>query len=648
MPAFPVGPLDRAYDNGPVQAGDLLFHSNTPEALAVPRGVREALCTQVDAGVRALRHGGAEIGGLLVALNNPDGPVTVEETVAIPLQYRFGPSFRLSASDFEFLERAIATIQSHKDRTVVGCYRSWIRGDVRLRDSDFELFSAIERFCKSYADFRFFMVLTPVSRREVTVEVAVLHEGTWDNWDSCKVPALPTTSLIAVPPPVVLPAPVPPPASQPEPLSPAAASAPALAPAPTPPPAPPPPPEPLALAPAPAPHAVAPEPTPGPAIPPRRRVPAWVYVAAGFSLLAAAAWTYGWMRVRQTAPPPQVSAPATLAGAGTGFSARLEGALWKLTWNRDAVAAMRAEAAVLSIQDGDDHQRIPLAKADLSAGAVFYSPRSRDLLFGLTVQVPGTQPVEEQIRVLAPVRASADPPPTSSGPATRPVQAPGSAATIVGADRQVRVLRPFTEPVASATGAPPNPATPTEALLPPALPPPGDGAVGRTGAAGALLFQAPAAPPRRPEIAMVPAPVPAPLLSTPVSIPSSAPASQNPAAATPPAPKNVAPPPAAGGSAARPAQPPVAAVNSVAPKPIHKVRASAIAAAGEPTTFQVQVGIDATGKVVKVEPLGLNAVNFRLAHAAIVAARAWRFEPARENGRAVPGEATLTFQFSRK
>jgi TonB family protein len=61
------------------------------------------------------------------------------------------------------------------------------------------------------------------------------------------------------------------------------------------------------------------------------------------------------------------------------------------------------------------------------------------------------------------------------------------------------------------------------------------------------------------------------------------------------------------------------------------------------------VQIDVRGRVVSAAPVkkphgGLDAY---LASTAVQAARQWRFEPARENGRAVPGSQTIHFVFER-
>jgi|SRR5215469_2832540 len=65
-----------------------------------------------------------------------------------------------------------------------------------------------------------------------------------------------------------------------------------------------------------------------------------------------------------------------------------------------------------------------------------------------------------------------------------------------------------------------------------------------------------------------------------------------------------------------------------------------------PVSIEIQVEIDAAGKVVSATPLGnLTAVQKLLAPQAVDAARRWRFEPARKNGEAVESESLLKFNF---
>jgi Gram-negative bacterial TonB protein C-terminal len=122
----------------------------------------------------------------------------------------------------------------------------------------------------------------------------------------------------------------------------------------------------------------------------------------------------------------------------------------------------------------------------------------------------------------------------------------------------------------------------------------------------------------------------------------------------PPAPALApAPPPTAAPKPARSVPPKSTSAKIIEPKVIY--RAPPVVAAGirprikSTVTIDVRVQIDVRGRVVSAAPInrppaGLDAY---LASTAVQAARQWRFEPARQNGRAVPGSQTIHFVFER-
>ena len=65
--------------------------------------------------------------------------------------------------------------------------------------------------------------------------------------------------------------------------------------------------------------------------------------------------------------------------------------------------------------------------------------------------------------------------------------------------------------------------------------------------------------------------------------------------------------------------------------------------------IEVHVKIDATGRVTSATPVGKRhaGIDTYLAGRAVEAAKAWRFDPARDNGKAVPGEQTIRFPFGK-
>lgn len=324
----------------------------------------------------------------------------------------------------------------------------------------------------------------------------------------------------------------------------------------------------------------------------RRR---WLYPAI-VTVVAAGTFAGLWFRANglQPAAPPNAEPPR--AAAALGLSARREGAAWRLAWDGETVAKLMPAGAALLVRAGGDEQRVPLTAGDLAAGTVLTPTQGSDILFTLSVEPSGGGEVQEQIRVLDPNAGLPAPP-------------------------QVRPATPARTPLPAAKRIPP------------------------AGVAGPAADRA--APARR-QVSTVHA-------ATPQAI--ELPEPQQPQRGTPdvtalktelarvpqdapraPAPAPVAPPPAT--SAAQPVyQPPKAIRKVVARKP-------PMATISRPVEVRLRVEVDARGKVSKVTALNKTATNARFVDSAVAAARFWQFEAARENGRAVPGEAVLTFRFA--
>jgi TonB family protein len=571
--------------------GGLVFCEDSTSPLVVSKALMEVVCNQVNEGVWALpRGGGVEVGGLLIGAKSAGSRVTVERIVPITTEHRFGQAFHLSPTDLGGLEQTIASAHQEQSRSVVGFYRSRTRGDAIPRESDQEILNTLARVHPGYEiDFRFFLIFTPLSKSVVEISIAQRRDGGWHEWREVKLRTEPMAFISDV--------------SETD-SSLERAKYPGLAL------------EPAAVRP--------PLSAPAPPAPPRPQERAgnkprfWLYGAIALVIVAAATGANFWITTHPSEPAPLPKAAPPAESLRTGFAANPEGSMWKLTWNRDAVAALHANGAVLSIRDGANEQRVSLTEADLSTGTVFYTPQTGSLLFSLILLTPGSLPVEEHVRVLEAVRAS-------TKPAEPTVQ--------IQLDHQkLRTLRPFSDtsqPVGRKTAA-------LEIAAPPVLPAANGAALN---ASIQLPMQVPAAPPSR-EAAVVSTPLP----QTPAPVPVSAPIPQTPAAATtaPPLPQTPV------GAAAQTLQPvPAKQPGYIAPKPIRQMSAMLPADAHATTsmTVQLRVEIDASGKVGKVTPTGRNATNFKLMDAAIRAAKFWVFEPAQENGHAVPSEIVLNFHF---
>ena len=81
---------------------------------------------------------GAEIGGLLFGKRRTDGAIAfeVDGCEELPCEYRFGPSYKLSESDYRRLSERLVQLPLEGSDTVIGLYRSYTGGDVALDQAD--------------------------------------------------------------------------------------------------------------------------------------------------------------------------------------------------------------------------------------------------------------------------------------------------------------------------------------------------------------------------------------------------------------------------------------------------------------------------------------------------------------------------------
>src|SRR4029077_18984035 len=107
----------------------------------------------------------------------------------------------------------------------------------------------------------------------------------------------------------------------------------------------------------------------------------WMYVIAGI----LAIWTAGLYLSGGKEPWRSFPTAPAKAVPRLEFSATFESPVWRLSWNRAAMDALKPVRAVLSIQDGAVQQEVPFTASDLSSGTAFYTPQGGDLNFGLRV-----------------------------------------------------------------------------------------------------------------------------------------------------------------------------------------------------------------------------------------------------------------------
>lgn len=634
-------------------AEDLVFGEEGRPSLVIPKALIAQIWAQVTEGTRMLsRGGGLEVGGLLVGPKVRGGKVAIDEIIPVAIEYEHGPSFQMSATDLERIGPAVEAVQDDPSKVVVGVYRSRTRGDGTLRESDLEIFDAIQHAHTSYdADFRTCLVLAPVAESTALACIAVRYGGGWHEMQPFTLRSNPL-AIIAMPPANAL-LPISRNLHSEEPTAPAVVSTAAMQ---------------TVTDRAPerrvtervAEHRVTehrlterrpPEPRiaePHPpesdetssaadwmrALPPRF----WLYAGAVLVLIFGFFLYRGFKK-----PAAPVTRVETASNTHLGFSATREGPVWRLSWDRAAMDALNPVGAVLSIEDGGYDQQVPLAPPDLASGTLFYTPQSSDLTFRLRIDRGGSH-IEEDVRVLEAPRLGARPSerapqvipnrqsPGQTLPAGRATALPNAQPPTAAVTPAPRKFTPPTATQAPIASAPETPSPPPAMVL--AVP------VAPTITPRANLDVAAAPPP--------PTPVPTPPV-TPPATPAAPRITPTPTSTTTAA--TQAPPTNAPNTTKAPATPPtapapVAKANYVGPKPIQQVRPQAPPnTASGISQVQVLVEIDATGKVTMATPVGWNSSNAPLMSLAVRAASAWVFEPAKLNGHGVPSEMNLIFRF---
>jgi hypothetical protein len=629
----------------PLGVGDELVWGEGPRSIALPKHLMAQIWAQVYQGMRALARGGLEVGGLLVG-PKADGGRVVDGIIPLPIEYRRGPSFRMSSSDLASLVSAIESVQGDPVKAVVGFYRSRTRGDGTLRESDREIFDTIERAHLSYAlDFRCCLVLAPMSESVALACIALRSGDGWDEMhpftlrsDLESISTLPSsTSLLRMP-------------RTPDKetrLIDSRVSLPAV------------------------------EPVTDESVHEQRAVSLaaggssawrarnWLYAAVCLALAGGAAGSYRWAVRKQPQPTGNVRTQIDAPRAHLGFSATLEGSVWKLAWDRAAMDALNPIAAVLSIEDGGYTQEVPLAPADLTSGTIFYTPQNSNLTFRLRIDRGGEQ-IEEHVRVLGapPIAQTPVDRLLQSAPQKAPVQARAHARGVTLPSERAHT-RAAQVPAASADPKP-NPSIPgTVTSTEPTL----ASATGRdvksattpvsASTAAAIAIPVPPSVETRANLALTSEPTAKP---APDMTPSRAPTDQQTIGV--PAAGAVSPPEGARTAVERDANelkegPPdlvtiprvarpnaPARANYLGPKPIRQVRPQVPGNMPSGVSqVQVLVEIDPHGKVVKVTPVAWTATNAPLMILAERAAASWVFDPAQLEGHAVSSQMNLTFRF---
>jgi TonB family protein len=333
---------------------------------------------------------GAEIGGLLFGKRRTDGTTTfqIDGCEEIPCEYRFGPSYRLSESDYRRLSERLVQLPQEGSDTVIGLYRSYTGGDVALDQADKGLLRYL------FPDARFvLLLLQPISPEKCFAQFQfgsdgeIAGEGSYEQFlfepsqlkSESKAPA----------------------EAPPEPVREEPVEAPKPA---------------IAVMPLPASRRARvdePEEDEAPPAPrdPRRWTLLWLCALAA---IAGAAGHEIWRLEHEPRWAP-LALHATASAKDV-----------LLTWDAAAPAIQDASQGMMTVTDGASQNQVPLTAAQLRSGKFNYAPSHDEVLFRLLVYDASMRPAGDSLHVarLQPVQqATVVAPPSAPVPQPAAVQA---------------------------------------------------------------------------------------------------------------------------------------------------------------------------------------------------------------------------------
>jgi protein TonB len=417
--------------------------SGKPVTVSIPLPVIDRLEKEAVESFRSLSSRGSEIGGLLFGSFAAGTPldITIDGYEAIDCEYSRGPLYRLTDVELERLDRAIAQRVAAGGRAV-GFYRSHTRKGLGLDADDFALFDS--RFTEahhiallirpnatkasmagiffredgkvhgeaSYLEFPFRSAQHEGSKRTESLYDGAVAGPRSVNASPAPAAARPVlraqivpiasrrevspeTPLTAPPPAPTAPETVEPSAPAPAPVAAAPVAAAPVESKATPAPAPakekakavePPP-----AAPAPAPVVEA-----APEAKPRSGKMPWILLGGAATLVLAVGLVFTSGVLSRKAPSVPTQDSSTLA-----LRVDRNGGDIVLTWNRDSAVIKSASKAVLSINDGPQHENVEMDLAQLKNGSIVYAPVTSDVVFKM--EVTGSDQLKtasESVRVL--------------------------------------------------------------------------------------------------------------------------------------------------------------------------------------------------------------------------------------------------------
>ena len=111
-----------------------------PIAIHVSLDVVDGISQEVMRGFGAVPRRGAEVGGILLGVVEPgaDGIVRIDDFEPVPIEYKRGPSYLLSAADLVSFEADLKRLHERSSHRPVGFFRSQTREGTGLGSEDLE------------------------------------------------------------------------------------------------------------------------------------------------------------------------------------------------------------------------------------------------------------------------------------------------------------------------------------------------------------------------------------------------------------------------------------------------------------------------------------------------------------------------------
>ena len=380
--------------HGTRSASDSLIQWTAPDgacSIALEPSVVDDLRRRTIDAFISLPKRGAEIGGLLFGQLRTDGTTTfqIDAGEEIPSEYRFGPSYKLSESDYRSLSERLLQLPREGSDTVIGLYRSYTGGEIAPDQADQGLLRYL------FPDTQFVLLLIqPVSPEKCFAQFQFGSKG--------ELAGEPYEQFLLEPSQLKT-------ESTPEAKAPAeslreeeAVEAPKSA---------------IAALPLPASRRSRMQEDEAPPAPQSSRRWTLLWLCA-LAAIAGAAGHEIWTLERQPRWAP-------LALHATASAKDL-----LLTWDAAAPAIQQASQGMMTVTDGAAQNQIPLTAAQLRSGKFGYAPSHDEVLFRLLVYDASMRPAGDSLHVtrLQPVEQApvVAPPPVAPPPATAqaPIAAP--------------------------------------------------------------------------------------------------------------------------------------------------------------------------------------------------------------------------------